>query len=109
VDSGLTGQKLIVDSYGGYARHSGGAMSSKDVSKVDRNGAHMTHYIAMDIVAAGVAEHCRVQLSYAIGLAVLMSILVETFCTGKMVDQEIQALLRFLVDQRSAAIIKGLT
>ena len=83
-DSGLTGRKLIVDTYGGYARHGGGAFSGKDASKVDRSGAYMARYMAKNVVAAGLAEKCEIQLSYAIGLSEPTSILVDCFGTGRL-------------------------
>lgn len=105
-DSGLTGRKLIVDTYGGYARHGGGAFSGKDASKVDRSGAYMARYMAKNIVASGLAEQCEVQLSYAIGLAEPMSIRVDTFGTGKVSDAEICKAISDQVDCRPAAIIR---
>lgn len=110
-DSGLTGRKLIVDSYGGYARHGGGALSGKDATKVDRSGAYMARYLAKNIVAAGLADRCEVQLSYAIGLAEPTSVLVETFGTAKVNQKAIQAFIHSSVDLRPAAIIRrfGLT
>ena len=104
-DSGLTGRKLIVDTYGGYARHGGGAFSGKDASKVDRSGAYLARYMAKNVVAAGLADKCEVQLSYAIGLAKPMSILVDTFGTAKASEAEIQKFLS-QVDLRPAAIIQ---
>ena len=105
-DSGLTGRKLIVDTYGGYARHGGGAFSGKDASKVDRSGAYMARYMAKNVVAAGLAEKCEIQLSYAIGLSEPTSILVDCFGTGRLDDQIIQAILISRVDPRPAAIIR---
>lgn len=105
-DSGLTGRKLIVDTYGGYARHGGGAFSGKDASKVDRSGAYMARYMAKNIVANGLAEQCEVQLSYAIGLAEPMSIRVDTFGTGQVSDAEACEAISALVDCRPAAIIR---
>ena len=105
-DSGLTGRKLIVDSYGGYARHGGGALSGKDATKVDRSGAYMARYLAKNIVAADLADRCEVQLSYAIGLAEPTSVLVETFGTAKVNQQAIQAFIHSSVDLRPAAIIR---
>ena len=96
-DSGLTGRKLIVDTYGGYARHGGGAFSGKDASKVDRSGAYMARYMAKNVVAAGLAEKCEIQLSYAIGLSEPTSILVDCFGTGRLDDQIIQAILKSLL------------
>lgn len=105
-DSGLTGRKLIVDTYGGYARHGGGAFSGKDASKVDRSGAYMARYLAKNIVAQRLAEQCEVQLSYAIGLAEPVSVRVDTFDTGKMSDDRICKALVDKVDLRPAAIIE---
>ena len=105
-DSGLTGRKLIVDTYGGYARHGGGAFSGKDASKVDRSGAYMARYMAKNVVAAGLAEKCEIQLSYAIGLSEPTSILVDCFGTGRLDDESIQAILISWVDPRPAAIIR---
>ncbi|MEI7510785.1 MAG: methionine adenosyltransferase [Candidatus Peregrinibacteria bacterium] len=93
-DSGLTGRKIIVDTYGGYAPHGGGAFSGKDPSKVDRSGAYMARYIAKNIVAAGLAEKCQIEVSYAIGMAEPISLLVETFGTGKLSDEELEKLVR---------------
>jgi S-adenosylmethionine synthetase len=93
-DTGLTGRKIIVDSYGGMGRHGGGAFSGKDPSKVDRSGAYVARYIAKNIVAAGLAERCEVQLAYAIGIAEPVSILVETFGTGKLSEEKLVALIR---------------
>lgn len=92
-DAGLTGRKIIVDTYGGYARHGGGAFSGKDPAKVDRSGAYMGRYIAKNIVAAGLADKCEVQISYAIGVAEPISVFVETFGTGKLSDAEISTLI----------------
>ena len=105
-DSGLTGRKLIVDTYGGYARHGGGAFSGKDASKVDRSGAYMARYLAKNIVAQGLAEQCEVQLSYAIGLSDPMSVRVDTFRTGRIEDDEICRRLVEKTDLRPAAIIE---
>ena len=104
-DSGLTGRKLIVDTYGGYAHHGGGAFSGKDSSKVDRSAAYMARYIAKNVVAAGLADRCEVQLSYAIGVAQPVSVLVDTFGTEKVASEKIQELVS-AVDMRPAAIIK---
>ena len=104
-DSGLTGRKLIVDTYGGYAHHGGGAFSGKDSSKVDRSAAYMARYLAKNVVAAGLADRCEVQLSYAIGVAHPVSVLVDTFGTEKVDREKIQALVS-TVDMRPAAIIK---
>jgi len=110
-DSGLTGRKLIVDSYGGYARHGGGALSGKDASKVDRSGAYMARYIAKNIVAAGLAEECEVQLSYSIGLSQPVSVRIDTFGTGRVPRGVLYSTVTQLVDLRPAAIIRqfGLT
>lgn len=105
-DSGLTGRKLIVDTYGGYARHGGGSFSGKDASKVDRSGAYMARYLAKNIVAQGLAEKCEVQLSYAIGLADPMSVRVDTFGTGKIEDDRLCSELVKMTDLRPAAIIE---
>ena len=105
-DSGLTGRKIIVDTYGGYARHGGGAFSGKDASKVDRSGAYMARYIAKNIVAAGWADQCEIQLSYAIGLAEPMSVLVNTFGTNHISEEDINRQVRNRADCRPAAIIQ---
>ncbi len=105
-DSGLTGRKIIVDTYGGYARHGGGAFSGKDPSKVDRSAAYMARYLAKNVVAAGLADRCEIQLSYAIGVAEPVSVLVDTFGTGRLPDSEIAELLRRHVDLRPNAIIR---
>jgi len=105
-DSGLTGRKIIVDTYGGYARHGGGAFSGKDASKVDRSGTYMARYMAKNIVAAGLADHCEIQLSYAIGLSNPMSVRVDTFDTGVLDEELIQSFLTANVDLRPAMIIK---
>ncbi|MBQ6322003.1 MAG: methionine adenosyltransferase, partial [Lachnospiraceae bacterium] len=107
-DAGLTGRKLIVDTYGGYARHGGGAFSGKDASKVDRSGAYMARYLAKNIVAQGLADQCEVQLSYAIGLADPMSIRVDTFGTGKIEDDRICHELTEKTDLRPAALMNFL-
>ena len=107
-DSGLTGRKIIVDTYGGYARHGGGAFSGKDPTKVDRSGAYMARYIAKNIVAAGLAKRCEIQLAYAIGVAQPVSVMVDTFGTGKKSDEEIARLVREKFDLRPAAIIRDL-
>ena len=104
-DAGLTGRKIIVDTYGGYARHGGGAFSGKDSSKVDRSAAYMARYLAKNVVAAGLADRCEVQLSYAIGVAQPVSVLVDTFGTEKVDREKIQALVS-TVDMRPVAIIK---
>ena len=93
-DSGLTGRKIIVDTYGGMGRHGGGAFSGKDATKVDRSAAYMARYIAKNIVAAGLADRCEVQLAYAIGVAEPVSVLVDTFGTGKMDAQDLTELVR---------------
>jgi len=104
-DSGLTGRKIIVDTYGGYARHGGGAFSGKDPTKVDRTAAYAARYIAKNIVAAGLAEKCEVQIAYAIGVAKPVSVMVDTFGTAVVSEAEIQALIDKYVDLRPAAII----
>jgi S-adenosylmethionine synthetase len=105
-DCGLTGRKIIVDSYGGMARHGGGAFSGKDPSKVDRSGAYLARYIAKNIVAAGIASKCEVQISYAIGVAEPTSILVDTFGTGKIADLAITKLVRRHFELKPAGLIK---
>ena len=105
-DTGLTGRKIIVDTYGGYAAHGGGAFSGKDPTKVDRSGAYMARYIAKNLVAAGLA--CQLQLAYAIGVAHPVSVLVETYGTGKMADEKLAQLVRDCFDLRPAAIIRRL-
>ena len=107
-DSGLTGRKIIVDTYGGYARHGGGAFSGKDCTKVDRSAAYAARYVAKHIVAAGLAERCEVQLSYAIGVANPTSISVESFGTGKLSDEKLCSIVRENFDLRPAGIIKML-
>ena len=107
-DSGLTGRKIIVDTYGGYAAHGGGAFSGKDPTKVDRSGAYMARYIAMNIVATGLASKCQLQLAYAIGVAHPVSVLAETFGTGKISDEALSGLVRACFDLRPAAIIERL-
>ncbi|NLC04098.1 MAG: methionine adenosyltransferase [Tissierellia bacterium] len=107
-DAGLTGRKIIVDTYGGYGRHGGGAFSGKDATKVDRSAAYAARYVAKNIVAAGLADKCEVGLAYAIGVAKPLSIYVETFGTGKISDEEIQKLVNTHFDLRPAAIIKDL-
>ncbi len=106
-DSGLTGRKIIVDTYGGYAAHGGGAFSGKDPTKVDRSACYAARYVAKNIVASGIAKKCEVQLAYAIGVAQPVSILVNTFGTGKISDDEITELVRKNFDLRPAAIIKN--
>ena len=107
-DSGLTGRKIIVDTYGGYARHGGGAFSGKDPTKVDRSAAYAARYAAKNVVAAGLAEKCEVQLAYAIGVAHPVSIMVDTFGTGKAADEDIAKALEKVFDFRPASIIKDL-
>ena len=107
-DSGLTGRKIIVDTYGGYARHGGGAFSGKDCNKVDRSAAYAARYAAMNVVAAGLADKCEVQLSYAIGVAQPTSVMVDTFGTGKLSDERITEIVRENFDLRPAGIIKML-
>ena len=107
-DSGLTGRKIIVDTYGGYAAHGGGAFSGKDPTKVDRSGAYMARYIAKNIVAAGLATKCQLELAYAIGVAQPVSVLVDTFGTGKLPDGRLGALVRECFDLRPASIIRAL-
>ena len=107
-DSGLTGRKIIVDTYGGMARHGGGAFSGKDCTKVDRSAAYAARYVAKNIVAAGLADKCEIQLSYAIGVAEPTSIMVDTFGTGKKSNQELVDLIRKHFDLRPAGIIKML-
>ncbi|MCQ4773273.1 methionine adenosyltransferase [Lacrimispora saccharolytica] len=107
-DSGLTGRKIIVDTYGGYARHGGGAFSGKDCTKVDRSAAYAARYAAKNVVAAGLADKCEVQLSYAIGVAQPTSVMVDTFGTGKLSDERITEIVRENFDLRPAGIIKML-
>ena len=107
-DSGLTGRKIIVDTYGGYARHGGGAFSGKDPTKVDRSATYAARYVAKNIVAAGLADKCEIQLAYAIGVAKPVSILVDTFGTGKIADEAIAELVDKNFDLRPAAIIRDL-
>ena len=107
-DSGLTGRKIIVDTYGGYARHGGGAFSGKDPTKVDRSAAYMARYAAKNIVAAGLAERAEVEVAYAIGVAKPVSIMVDTFGTGKVADEKIAEALGKVFDFRPAAIISTL-
>lgn len=107
-DSGLTGRKIIVDTYGGYSRHGGGAFSGKDPTKVDRSASYATRYVAKNIVAAGLASKCEVQVAYAIGVAKPVSVLVETFGTGKISDEEISKIVEKVFDLRPAGIIKEL-
>ena len=107
-DAGLTGRKIIVDTYGGYARHGGGAFSGKDRTKVDRSAAYAARYVAKNIVAAGLADRCEIQLSYAIGVAEPTSIMVDTFGTGKVSDEKLVEIIRKNFDLRPAGIIKML-
>ncbi len=102
-DAGLTGRKIIVDTYGGMARHGGGAFSGKDPSKVDRSAAYAARYVAKNVVAAGLAERCEVQVAYAIGVAQPISLMVETFGTGKLPDAEISHLVEAEFDLRPGA------
>ena len=104
-DSGLTGRKIIVDTYGGYARHGGGAFSGKDCTKVDRSAAYAARYVAKNIVAAGLADKCEIQLSYAIGVAHPTSIMVDTFGTGKLSEEKLVEIIRENFDLRPAGII----
>ncbi|MDF2699550.1 MAG: methionine adenosyltransferase, partial [Haloplasmataceae bacterium] len=107
-DSGLTGRKIIVDTYGGYARHGGGAFSGKDCTKVDRSACYAARYVAKNVVAAGLAEKCEIQLSYAIGVAQPTSVRVDTFGTGKLSDGKLTEIVRKHFDLRPAGIIKML-
>ena len=107
-DSGLTGRKIIVDTYGGYARHGGGAFSGKDCTKVDRSAAYAARYVAKNIVGSGLADKCEIQLSYAIGVAHPTSIMVDTFGTGKLSDEKLVEIIRDNIDLRPAGIIKML-
>ncbi len=107
-DSGLTGRKIIVDTYGGYARHGGGAFSGKDCTKVDRSAAYAARYVAKNLVAAGLADKCEIQLSYAIGVAQPTSVMVDTFGTGKLSDNRLVEIIRENFDLRPAGIIKML-
>ena len=107
-DAGLTGRKIIVDTYGGYARHGGGAFSGKDCTKVDRSAAYAARYVAKNIVGAGLADKCEIQLSYAIGVAEPTSVMVDTFGTGKLSDEKLVGIVRENFDLRPAGIIKML-
>jgi len=107
-DTGLTGRKIIVDTYGGYAAHGGGAFSGKDPTKVDRSAAYMARYVAKNIVAAGLAKKCQIQLAYAIGVAQPVSVLVDTYGTGKLSDLRLSELVRGCFDLRPASIIETL-
>lgn len=108
-DAGLTGRKIIVDTYGGYGRHGGGAFSGKDPSKVDRSAAYAARYLAKNVVAAGLATHCEIQVAYAIGIAEPVSVLIETFGTGKIDDSRIAAAVRELFSLTPGAIIENLS
>jgi len=107
-DTGLTGRKIIVDTYGGYSRHGGGAFSGKDPSKVDRSAAYAARYVAKNIVAAGLAKKCEIQVAYAIGIARPVSVLVETFGTGKIPDDKLAKLVERHFDLRPKGIIHSL-
>ena len=107
-DSGLTGRKIIVDTYGGYARHGGGAFSGKDPTKVDRSAAYASRWVAKNIVAAGLADKCEVELAYAIGVAKPVSVMVDTFGTGKLDDEKIADIVNNVFDLRPSAIIDRL-
>ena len=107
-DAGLTGRKIIVDTYGGYARHGGGAFSGKDCTKVDRSAAYAARYVAKNIVAAGLADKCEIQLAYAIGVAQPTSVMVDTFGTGKLSEEKLVEIIRENFDLRPAGIIKML-
>src|SRR5690606_22761640 len=107
-DAGLTGRKIIVDTYGGYARHGGGAFSGKDPTKVDRSAAYAARYVAKNIVAAGLADKCEIQLAYAIGVAQPVSISVDTYGTGKISEEKLSQLIRENFDLRPAGIIRML-
>ena len=107
-DSGLTGRKIIVDTYGGFARHGGGCFSGKDPTKVDRSACYMMRYIAKNIVAAGLASECEVQVAYAIGVAKPVSVMVDTFGTGKIDEEKITEIVNKVFDLRPAAIIRDL-
>lgn len=107
-DSGLTGRKIIVDTYGGYSRHGGGAFSGKDPTKVDRSASYAARYVAKNVVAAGLASKCEVQIAYAIGVAKPVSVMVETFGTGKLPESEIAEIVTKVFDLRPAAIIRDL-
>ncbi|MBE6705744.1 MAG: methionine adenosyltransferase, partial [Ruminococcaceae bacterium] len=107
-DSGLTGRKIIVDTYGGYSRHGGGAFSGKDPTKVDRSAAYAARYVAKNVVAAGLAKKCEVQIAYAIGVARPVSVMIDTFGTGKYADDKIADAVNAVFDLRPAAIIETL-
>ena len=105
-DTGLTGRKIIVDTYGGYARHGGGAFSGKDPTKVDRSASYAARYIAKNVVKAGLADRCEVQVAYAIGVAKPVSVMVDTFGTNRVPEEKIEKAILETVDLRPAAIIK---
>ena len=105
-DSGLTGRKIIVDTYGGYSRHGGGAFSGKDPTKVDRSAAYAARYLAKNVVASGIADRCEIQIAYAIGIAQPVSVMVDTFGTSKVEDSKIAEVLTKLCDLSPAAIIE---
>lgn len=107
-DAGLTGRKIIIDTYGGWARHGGGAFSGKDPSKVDRSATYMARYVAKNVVASGLANECEVQLAYAIGVADPVSVMVDTFGTGKIPEDQISAAIRDVFDLRPSGIVKSL-
>lgn len=107
-DAGLTGRKIIIDTYGGWARHGGGAFSGKDPSKVDRSATYMARYVAKNVVASGLAKECEVQLAYAIGVADPVSVMVDTFGTGKIPEDQISAAIRDVFDLRPSGIVKSL-
>ena len=107
-DSGLTGRKIIVDTYGGYARHGGGCFSGKDPTKVDRSAAYAARWAAKNIAAAGLAKRCEIEVAYAIGVAEPVSVMVDTFGTGKYSDQELSDAVNAVFDLRPAAIIRDL-
>jgi S-adenosylmethionine synthetase len=107
-DSGLTGRKIIVDTYGGYARHGGGCFSGKDPTKVDRSASYAARYVAKNLVAAGLADRCEIQLAYAIGVARPVSIMVDSFGTGKVDDEKLAEIVNKHFDLRPAAIIEKL-
>ena len=107
-DAGLTGRKIIVDTYGGYARHGGGGFSGKDPTKVDRSAAYAARYVAKNIVAAGLASKCEIQLAYAIGVARPVSVMVDTFGTGKVEDEKLADAVQKVFDLRPGAIIRKL-
>ena len=107
-DTGLTGRKIIVDTYGGYGRHGGGAFSGKDCTKVDRSAAYAARWVAKNVVAAGLADRCEVELAYAIGVAHPLSIMVDTFGTSKVDEQVIEDAVKSVFDLRPGAIIRDL-